>query len=533
MIEKGIEMARILNKLVSVIENRRRLIIIIAVLLIAVSLFGASRITMSTGTETFLSTDSQTYKDYERFNEHFGSSSIVVMLTGDNLEQLLQIDNLKAIESVEERMLANPGVISAIGPAFLMKQAVITMTGSNVLPANTEDVKLIILEPQSGQIRSDFSSVLPDNKHALIHVIMDGMYYTGDEVTTLIEETENAINEAGFIDVDTALTGPPAFMAQIEDMMTKNMSIMFIVSTFLMLLILALIFSVRGFFAWRWLPLGMVGLGIVYTFGATGLLSIPITMVSMSAFPILVGLGIDYSIQIHNRYDEEVRKGRTLKEAVINSLIYVGPSIGIAVVAVCLSFIAMLFSPIPMIQDFGRMLLIGVVASCIVAMVVPLSILYWRDRRIEQKIPAVIKRVTVPEEKERFIEKGLRHFASWVIKYPAVIIPIAIAISVVGLVYDPKIDTETNEANMISEDVPAMRDYQTLKDVMAGEIQLNVLGEADDVTEPLVISWMAGYEDQISAELSDNVCSADSITDIVLRTNGEQIPADKWRTNTG
>ena len=517
-------MGRFLDKLGSIVENRRRLIVIIAVLLIAISLFGASRITMSTGTETFLSTDSQTYKDYERFNERFGSSSIVVMLTGDNLDQLLQIDNLEAMEAVEERMGANPGVISAIGPTFLMKQAVAAVTGTTILPAGAEEAKFIVVEPQSGQIRSDFSSVLPDNKHALIHVIMEGMYYTGDDVTALIEETESAVNEAGFVNVETALTGPPAFMAQIEDMMTKNMSIMFIVSTFLMLLILALIFGVRGFFAWRWLPLGMVGLGIVYTFGAIGLLSIPITMVSMSAFPILVGLGIDYSIQIHNRYDEEVRKGTPLTEAVRKSLIYVGPSIGIAVVAVCLSFLAMLFSPIPMIQDFGIMLLIGVVASYIVAMVAPLSILYWRDRRAVQKMKSITAGEKVSAEQERIIERGLRRFSSWVIKYPAVIIPIAVAITAVGLIYDPKIETETNEANMISENVPAMKDYQTLKDIMAGEIQLNVFIEAGDVTDPGVISWMADYEALISAGLSDDVCSTNSITDIVLRTNGGHIP---------
>jgi len=313
-------------------------------------------------------------------------------------------------------------------------------------------------------------------------------------------------------------------MAEIEVMMTTNMTIMFIVSTFLMLLILALIFSVRGFFAWRWLPLGIVGIGIVYTFGATGLLSIPITMVSMSAFPILVGLGIDYSIQIHSRYDEEVRKGKPLTEAVRRSLIHVGPSIGIAVVAVCLSFVAMLFSPIPMIQDFGLMLIIGVIASYIVAMVAPLSILYWRDRRANQKAESDNKEEKFTVEKDRLIERGLQRLAPWVIGNPAIIIPIALALTVVGLVYDSHIDTETDETNMISPNVEAMKDYQTLKNVMAGEIQLNVFVEADDVTDPDIVSWMTGFEDRISADLSDNVFNCNSITNIVLGTNGGQIP---------
>jgi hydrophobe/amphiphile efflux-3 (HAE3) family protein len=247
-------------------------------------------------------------------------------------------------------------------------------------------------------------------------------------------------------------------------------------------------------------------------------------MISMSAFPILVGLGIDYSIQIHNRYDEEIRKGKPLPEAVRLSLIHVGPSVGIAVVAVCLSFVAMLFSPVPMIQDFGLMLLIGAIASYIVAMVAPLSILYWRDRRALQKATLANKEEKFTVEQDRLVERGLKRLAPWVIGNPAIIIPIALALTVVGLVYDSHIDTETDETNMISQNVEAMKDYQTLKDVMAGEIQLNVLVEADDVTDPDIVSWMTGFEDRISADLSDNIYSTNSITAIVLRTNGGQIP---------
>jgi hydrophobe/amphiphile efflux-3 (HAE3) family protein len=524
-------MGRFFGRLGTVVENRRRVIIIVALILIAVSLFGATRITMATGTETFLSTDSQTYKDYARFNEYFGSSTIVVMVTGDNMAQLLQADNLMAMESVETQMGANPGVISAIGPTFFIKQAFAEQTGVPALPDDSQVVQAIVMDPESGLIRPEFESVLPDNEHALIHVVLEGMYFAGDEVKGLIEETESTVAKAGFVDVETALTGPAAFMGQMEDMMTKNMAIMFIASSFLMLFILAVIFSVRGFFAWRWLPLGVIGIGIIYTFGATGLLSIPITMVSMAAFPILIGLGIDYSIQLHNRYDEETRRGKPFAEAVKTSLTYIGPSIGIAVIAVCLSFIAMFFSPVPMIKDFGLMLLIGAISCYLVAIFIPLAILYWRDRRAELKSTSNIKDERPPKEDFGLVERGLQRLAPWVIGHPVIIIPVAIALTVVGLVYDHNIQTETNETNMISENVEAMRDYQTLKDIMAGEISLNVLVEADDVTEPEILSWMVQYENRICTDLADNVCSTSSIADLVLQVNGGYIPQNCEEVN--
>ena len=97
----------------------------VAIILVAISLFGATRLTMATGTETFLSTDSETYQDFERFNENFSSSTIVVMITADGLDQLLRPENLKAMEYVESEMSEADNVMSATGPAFFMKQALL------------------------------------------------------------------------------------------------------------------------------------------------------------------------------------------------------------------------------------------------------------------------------------------------------------------------------------------------------------------------------------------------------------------------
>ncbi len=516
-------MERFFRRLGLFIETRRRVIIIVGLILIAISLFGATRVTMTTGTETYLSTDSERYKNYERFSEHFGSSVVVVMVTGENMDQLLHPANLEAMENVENQMGANPNVISAIGPTFLLKQAVAYMTGVPDLPDDPQMVQFIVTDPQSGQIRSEFGSVLPDDKHALIPVVLEGGISL-DEEKGVIEETEKAVATAGFVGVEAVVTGVPTLMTQIEDMMTKDMRTMFIVSVFLMLLILALIFSVRGFFAWRWLPLGVVAIGIVCTFGAMGLLGIPITMVSVAVFPVLVGLGVDYSIQLQSRYDEEVRKGKTRADAVKGALTHVGPAIGIALIAVCLSFVAMRFSPVPMIQDFGLLLLIGVSACYLVAIFFPLTILYWRDGRAGQKALSRAIKDKPKKEGDGLVERGLRRLAPWVISNPAIIIPIAVALTVTGLVYDHHVETETDEINMISQNVPAMKNYLALKEIMSGETALNaplnVLVEADDVTDPEVLSWMVEFENRIGTELADNICSTNSVADLLQATDG-------------
>ena len=516
-------MERFFQKLGMFIENKRLVVIIIGLMLMVASLFGAMQLTMDTGTETLISTDSQVYKDYDRFNQHFGSSVIVVLVTGDDITQLLEPDNLKAMETIENQIGANPKVISAIGPAFFIKQAIAHLTGTPALPDDPRLLQMIVMDPQSGQVRPQLKSILPDDKHALIAITLEGGL-SGDEETEMIEEVEEAVATAGFVGLESLITGEPGIMSQIQDSMTSSMRNMCIVAIALMLLILALIFSVRGFFTWRWLPLGVVAIGIIYTFGIMGVLSVPVTMVTMAVLPIVIGLGADYAIQFHNRYDEEARRGETVAAAIIASVTHIGPAIGIAIITACLGFAALFFSPVPMVQDFGYMLIIGVIACYLVSIFLLLTVLYWHDRRKASKAPANKGRDKPKRERVGLVERGLHRLAPWVIKNPAVIIPIALVLTVSGLIADSYIETETDENKFLSPDLPVMQDLRTLEAVAGGVTSANLLVEAEDITDPTVLAWMVQLERRIVSEQSASVASTSSIAGLILQATGDQMP---------
>ena len=69
-----------------------------------------------------------------------------------------------------------------------------------------------------------------------------------------------------------------------------------------MAIVLWLIFKVR----WRLLPLLAVLLGVLWSFSLLGLIGIDLSLVTIAGLPILIGLGIDFAIQVHNRIEEEV-----------------------------------------------------------------------------------------------------------------------------------------------------------------------------------------------------------------------------------
>ena len=583
-------MKRIFRRLGVFIENKRLLLIILSVVLIIPAIFGATQLKMETGTSTFISSNSPEYQVYARFNSHFSANVLVVLLNSDNLSKLLDPANLAAMDSIQEEMGKQQGVLSTIGPTFFIKQAIYQQTGVSILPNDTQTSLYIVTDPATGEIRPAFSSVFPDKQHALIAITLNGDISQKDEAT-IVKAARGAVNQSGLQGVDPIITGAPVIWSSISDLMTSSMKDMLLLSMGLMLLILVLIFHVRGSFAWRWLPLGVVFIGIIYAFGIMGVLSIPITMVTMAVFPILIGLGVDYAIQFHNRYDEESRRGETVKQAIIDAVTHIGPAIGVAIITACLGFAALYFSPVPMIRDFGSMLIIGVVVCYILAIFFLLAILYSHDhRRAHAKatnnkkrpasnlLPSIIavfaayicilaialtatptfsdhKDVLVvagavslaiaifalcsallprirkgkrskEAEKSRtgFVEKGLHRLAPRVIKSPAIILPIALALCISGIVADGHIKTETDEMKFISQDIPVIKDMLTLQNISGGFSSANILIEADDVTQPTTLEWMLQVESQITSNQSQAVRGTSSIADIVATATGGEIP---------
>jgi predicted RND superfamily exporter protein len=111
-------------------------------------------------------------------------------------------------------------------------------------------------------------------------------------------------------------------------------------------------------------------------------------------------------------------RGKTVADAIVNSVTHIGPAIGIAIIAACLGFAALFFSPVPMIKDFGYMLIIGVTACYLVSIFILLTILYWRDRRHAANTNSAEADGKASKGQTGRVERGLQKLAPWVIRNP-------------------------------------------------------------------------------------------------------------------
>ncbi|MGB9927278.1 MAG: hydrophobe/amphiphile efflux-3 (HAE3) family transporter [Methanosarcina sp.] len=486
---------------------------------------GAQRIEMSSGTETFVGKDSPLYQDFDHLYQNiFMTQSIVVMVEGNEVKTA---DLMRAVDRLEHQLQATDGVIETTSPASLIKRVNYQMTGRYELPETDEEIEAII----NGNPEI-FKQIIPDNTHMLISVVMAGSASdrTQQDILTATEEAVRFSDFPG--SYNTIVTGDPAFQISMNYEMNSSMGVLLGLSAIFMVIVLLLVFRhVR----WGLLPLPVVLLGIVYTFGAMGFVGIPMSMVSMSAFPILIGVGIDYAIQFHNRLEEELKEKGNKKSAVIETIKNTGPAVLIALLMTALGFFSLFTSSVPMIQDFGKLLMIGIVMcyfSSIFVGVVTVSILdkYSEKNPIRKALKKIKperlaknKQLEGQEKGERIVEKVLRNTTDLTIRYDIIVLGIAGLLCLGGIYADQSVPIQTDVTTFVPQDMPALVDLSHMGDIMGGTDELNLIIKVEDTANPDVLKWIDRFSEH-EVEGRNHIYSASSIVPLVKERNEGVIP---------
>ncbi|MDY0266176.1 MAG: RND family transporter [Methanimicrococcus sp.] len=513
-------------------EANRWLVFIGFILLIFVAIYGATGITMNSGMDTYIQKDSEMYQDLDHYNQMFSEENIVIMIEGANVKDPAV---LKATERLEEMLSNVSGVNSVISPAMILKATNGMVTGRSEIPSTIEEVQALMdLSPEA------YNSIIYDETHSLILVTYSGD--TSEErKESILSETRDAVNFSAFPPgYNIIVTGDAALSSDMNTEMTSSMGSLLFLAFILMIVALVLVFKgVR----WRLYPLVVVVFGLLYTFGFMGFAKINMTMVSIAAFPILIGLGIDYVIQFHNRMEEELRRCPTRREAVISTFKYMGPAVLTALFVTCVSFVSLLTSSVPMIQDFGKLLIIGCISCYVAALFFGTISLYFMDKLAERiykkeiktgktfasKIFSVIVKqdgTEMPVQRENSITKALNKIIDFTLRHKKTVFMIAVVTGALGVYADSTIPAETDFKTYIPQDMPALVDFYHMGSVMGGSDQINIMIQTSDISSPFVLKWMDEFETYETAN-QDYINGADSIVKIVKQYNNGVIPDTK------
>ncbi len=515
---------QIFEKIGEFVEKSPKKILATAIILMLLSFIGAGLIEQRSGTDTFVKKNSETYQNYDHlYKQNFGSEVIVVLVESDDVRES---EVLEAINSFDRIIEQDKDVENVVSMASLIKSASYSATGRSEIPDDNTILTLI------DQLPSAYvEQFMPDTTHTLIMIQMPGSI-NEDNKKRVLAQVEKTVDIVDFPAGTTAVaTGEPAYIIAMSEEMTSSLGSMLFLAFVLMIIGLKIVFRhVR----WSLLPIPVILVGLIYTFGAMGLLSIPMTMASMAVFPILIGLGADYAIQFQSRIEEELAKGESAEEAIIDTIKHTGPAVAIAVTATSLGFIALLISPVPMIQDFGKMSLVGVILCYLVSMFVLVALLYRLDRRsLEKESEKNLKKelngnkTTVEPATEHNSPLGtfLARVSLLTTKHYMIVIALASIFAIAGLYADEHVGVQTDTKDFVPQDMQALQDLNKLNRVMGGSDQLSIIIRADDIMDPDLLQWMVDFS-ELEEERHNHITGSGSIGSLIYSGYGS-IPSDK------
>ena len=555
-------------------RHARPLVAVTLVVAIAAAV-GATQISTDAGVGTLADSGSATYKATQQVRQDFGEEPVVVLVRGE-LPQLILTQNIFKLLRLEGCLSGKvpkgakpiPGPCAELarlhavefltGPATFLNESVVqietqlkrlaehvpaqrfreyllavaTKYGITSAPSidNEEFVATVVfdLARPRGTPKARLSYIFPNAKSAQIVIRLKPDLSEAERrrAIDLIEATvadttpRKTCKEGGkptpCFELEGGryvVSGAPVVIDGVAQALKDALLLLVAVAIAVMALVLFLVFRSR----WPLLPLAVALASVAITFGLLALVGGSLTMASIAALPVLVGLAVDYGIQFQARFSETGSAEEATRRG--------GPTIAAACLATGAGFLALQLSPIPMVRGFGWLLIAGIAIAfglALTAGMATLTLLGRVARVGDAEHPA---QASPTRDRTRPPERLLSLARS----YPEWVLSIGIALAVVGWVAGTQVETVSDIRSLAPQNIKAVEELNELQDTTGVSGELDVSVQAPDFTNPATIEWMAGFKQRVLQEngfegedpscLQAEICPGPALSDFLIRGN--------------
>ena len=524
---------------------------IVGVIGLAITLvlgLGATKLDFATGQDSYLNKDEQVYKDNVAYQDLFGGQAMLTLFTmegGRDVVDLFTPDNIQHLQQIDEQLHDTAGVETVVTPLTALQftqnlavsdtgdptqsvagqallsarerepdpaaqeiraaDAITTLQRLSAVPEdqrtfeNPEWVRFLLFDNRD-EIRKSLRPFFPDEFHAQLVTRLVGNASLEEEGAASERVQEITLAEP-FERADVTSTGASVLLKDLNDYLRGGMLTLGAIAIGIMVVILWLLFKVR----WRLLPLAVILVGLVWAFGLAGYLGIPLSVVTIAGLPVMLGVGIDYAIQMHSRIEEEVvidRAAHPIQEASVN----LGPALLVVTFDAVFAFLALRFARVPMIRDFGLLLAVGIAVICIASIVVPLATLGIREYRS-------------PTKGKDFSHGNLARLVVWLGSLPTrLAVPIAVASAAVfagGILVEDDLTIQSDPEQWVNQDSQVIRDIDTVKRETGSSAELGIFVESDDIFSDETAAFVTDFANEQLAARPEDLLTASSIVTTV------------------
>jgi len=418
------------------------------------------------------------------------------------LKTLLNIQSKPILGSLVERMLSKTGDItwenfdemydmfedSTLLPDVISLQDIIdSWIEVDHVPDNGRETEqtLLIIPAFYMDIASNAEAFLSaefaegkDPQSTLVFLNLDFI----SDYDEIISINEDIISEVSTINdqqniIQINATGNGVASVEINDLTTSANQ--FIAPMIFVIIVLVLLVTFRKL-SYVVLPMLTLVVSTIWLFGSMALFGIAFNVIAVALVPLILGLGVDYSVHLLHNYRIEIDDGKNPGTAIKNSVTEVGTAMFLAMLTTVIAFLSFLSASFPPIRDFGILLALGVIFTFITSLTLLASLRYILDKR---------KTVSFKKPQQTLGVRSLMRFiSSHVIRHQKMVLVIMIGITLFFTYGAMRIETGYDMNQFAPEDTPSFKLFDTIAEKFpySSQNQEYILVEGDIATVDLL-----------------------------------------------
>jgi len=223
-------------------------------------------------------------------------------------------------------------------------------------------------------------------------------------------------------------------------------------------------------------PLAGLSFALIWTYGILNIFGARFTALEVAVAPLVLGLGIDYSIHLQRRYSVIRDDVEDAAEAWLTACARLSTPLGLAVITTVAAFLANIISPLPPLETFGIALALGVVSAFINATIVVGALHVVLDKVIPETGSAPLR---LPRLSKKLVDLQRTQ--------QAVVFIIALVISGASIIGAMGLETEFDLGDFLDEEMEIMQVREELDSSYESAgwkliyIQMEPVADADSI----------------------------------------------------
>ena len=459
--------------------------------------------------QNYVDHDDEAYVLMKNAEDRYGSQRLI-MVAIISSRGIFQAETLAKIEALEEALAAIPGIEDVDGPigrdVIISSESAIEVgpaAPDGVAPRTAEEIaayreRVLSVESMVGFLVSE------DDRAAAIFLEMEtdaSEYEVADAVRRVASDIVTAPDRY-------SISGEPYLMLTLTESMQGDLVFLIPVVIVAMCLVLFLSFrSLRGVV----LPLVVVMLSVIWTFGPMGLLGIRVSLITFVLPVLLLAIGIAYGIHVLNRYHEELLLGKPKRDALLDATSGIASAVAMAGLTTMGGFLSLLTAALPLIREFGVLAAIGVALAMIQALVVLPALL--------SVLPASNVKKRARRKADGLLARGLSSMSGTVAKHPRVFVVSLLVVLAALAATIPLLRNDSSMTAFLGETHPAVAGMTDIDEYLCGSEQLMIeidAGVADGLKDPELLERIIDLEEYL---VTLGVRRTVSITNLVRELN--------------